>query len=518
MSIYDERPNRLPTMNAFEFGAQPVLNIQQRQFGYIQGAPGKAFNRLTKEPFFVPSRKAVPDVFAKRTTVENPIQWQAAQYQSKVAKNAVEALHAVEAERVKQAYFDELDQNNLFPRKGRSIVLPRSVSVGTSNNDGTTIYHQPSWIRAQTNQFVGDVSKNLERSAEGMPERANPNPGYTILGSNKVINMTDTGTSMSEEHDRVGKTTPIVMSSGHTQTDFPKHRVRDVRTTETNTEKLDLDNDTLDKVFAHSSKFQAFVDRLKFGNQTLQDQLQNQNNQLGNMTMATMDTFRQILKSVGFEEKSLPKTILPDDVIQLLNKVETISPVAISEVAAMRNLIDNLRAQRATEMSDSATQYEVGDQPHSAKKSRIYPTLSPIKTTDIFTSVKYPSATSHSPKHSPASSWSSKSSPINIVAPESASPKIPIAPQFQPDPTPSPRINIPSSQGSYSGIFGPEPAVGASEDTNAAPIRRKGKKSVREDPLPPDISLRRSTRARQAPDVLGYDDGFRQTSSRKTRK
>ncbi|KAJ3131155.1 hypothetical protein HDU90_008685 [Geranomyces variabilis] len=220
-------------MNAFEFGAQPVLNIQQRQFGYIQGAPGKAFNRLTKEPFFVPSRKAVPDVFAKRTTVENPIQWQAAQYQSKVAKNAVEALHAVEAERVKQAYFDELDQNNLFPRKGRSIVLPRSVSVGTSNNDGTTIYHQPSWIRAQTNQFVGDVR------------------------SNKVINMTDTGTSMSEEHDRVGKTTPIVMSSGHTQTDFPKHRVRDVRTTETNTEKLDLDNDTLDKVFAHSKPKQS---------------------------------------------------------------------------------------------------------------------------------------------------------------------------------------------------------------------------------------------------------------------
>ncbi|KAJ3159654.1 hypothetical protein HDU88_008748 [Geranomyces variabilis] len=330
--------------------------------------------------------------------------------------------------------------------------------------------------------------------------------------------MTDSGTTMSDEFGRIGNTNPIVTSSGATQTEFPEHRVRDLRTSSTNTELPDLDTDTLNLVFAHSGKFQSFVDQMKHGNRTLQEQLQSQENHLGNMTSATMHTFREILKSIGFEEKSIPKTVSPDDMMCLLDKVQSVSPVALSEISAMRNLIDSMKAQRTTEVVDVGSQYEVQDQPRSATvRPRMYPSpidtgvqwrnrrdSTPTPVTSMFAEsspsnrsskrgsptsavsdgpIRYPSAFS-----SPSSNGSS---PIHYPH---ISPDIPIQPQFIPNPTPSPQVNIPQSRGgpSVDQIFGSDTAVGASEDTNAANTR--------------------------APEVLSYDAGFKQTSSRKTRK
>ncbi|KAJ3164536.1 hypothetical protein HDU87_003597, partial [Geranomyces variabilis] len=147
----------------------------------------------------------------------------------------------------------------------------------------------------------------------------------------------------------------------------------------TNTEVPDLDTDTLNLVFSHSGKFQSFIDQMKHGNRTLQEQLQGQENQLGNITTATMGTFKEILKSVGFDEKTLPKTITPDDMMRLLGQVQTVSPVALSEIAGMRNLIATMKAQRTSELVDTGSQYEVQEQPTSAtKRPRMYP--SPIDT------------------------------------------------------------------------------------------------------------------------------------------
>jgi hypothetical protein len=486
--IIDAFNSRLPTQSLL-FGDQPILNIQSSQYGYIQGKPGVAYNRSTKKPFYIPEKKNFPGVFDISSTTDNVIQWQAAQYQSKVAKNAVEALHAIESAKAQQAYFDELDKNNLFPRAGRSVNLSNSVQSQTNSDGSTTIYHQPGWLRVQQNQFIGDSTQNVNVPSNG-PTNPNPSTANTILGSNKVMTKTNESETMTEEFGRIGKTSGIAMGTDTPSFDVPKHRVRDLRTVESNTNIPDIDATTLDLIFSNGSKFQTFIDKLKFGNETLQSQLSSQNSQLGAMSQATMKTFRDILTSVGFDAKSLPSTISPDDIQNLLAKVDTLSPVALTEIGAMNRTIEALRAQKSAEMSDVGTQYQFQEKPEVPEVPFIYPDS--IKSRKSYSS-KSPTSEmnmfSDSPGKQKYSHSRAKSAP-----PET---EIPLQPQFNPEQQPSPVIIEQATASIYptlDDIFGTDPVQMAS------------------DPL-----LRRSTRNRKAPEILSYDNDFKQTSSRKRR-
>ncbi|KAJ3143904.1 hypothetical protein HDU89_001358, partial [Geranomyces variabilis] len=449
--IIDDRFAQLPKNDLTLPQGQLILNIQQKQYAFIQGAPGKTFNRVTKKKFFVPGHKDVSSIFDKPGNIENPIQWKAAEYQSKVSKNAIEALHAVESEKAKQAYFDKLDANNLFPRKGRSIALPRSVASQTNADGSATIFHQPGWIRMQQNQFIGDTTKSVERVGDGLPDVANPRPGKTILGSNKVMNKTNNAETMTEETGRIGNVSSISMGTDVPSFSIPKHRVRDLRTVASNTELPDVDKTTLDLIFANGGKFQTFIDQLKFGNETLQTQLRSQNVDLGRMASTTMQTFKDILKSVGFDEKSIPSTVSPDDIHRILRQVETISPVALSEIGAMRTTIEALKAQKSAELKDFSQQYNFQEQPASASKKR--PSVAPVIDTSAFKPHAWESSVSPSDifSNSPVNSNSSRStyasgSPVRA---QSVQPDVPVEPQFTPER--SPTISVPTSP--YSSMY-----------------------------------------------------------------
>src|SRR5689334_9574234 len=79
------------------------------------------------------------------------------------------------------------------------------------------------------------------------------------------------------------------------------------------------------------------------------------------MSTATYEVFRNLLKSVGFSESTIPANPTPDFMLGTLSSIESISPVALTEVAAMRKLIETLKAEKFTENKDMGTQYSPRD-------------------------------------------------------------------------------------------------------------------------------------------------------------
>ncbi|KAI9101360.1 hypothetical protein DFS34DRAFT_614128 [Phlyctochytrium arcticum] len=187
----------LPTKSPLTSYEPSIPNIQSRQYGFIASKPGETYNRQMREPFLY--RKD------KFTELE---------YVTKVEKDAVEAFLAVEKEKAHQLYFDELDEGNLLPRRNRKIVMPRSIGVQT-NSDGTAnIYHQPGYIRQQTNQQLGDQTKVVERPTDSRnPDKANVVEKNTILGQNHTVNLTDKGAQTSTEVGRIGSTNKVEIKS-----------------------------------------------------------------------------------------------------------------------------------------------------------------------------------------------------------------------------------------------------------------------------------------------------------------
>src|SRR5690348_5083026 len=122
--LHIDEQSRLPTRGPFDLPVpQPELNIRMNQRGFITGKPNSDFDQVFKTPFFVPKVGEVKDVFRRTQSAPDPVVLRAAQYQSKVSRDAIEALHAVEGEKARQAFFDEMDKNNIFPRRGRSVPI-----------------------------------------------------------------------------------------------------------------------------------------------------------------------------------------------------------------------------------------------------------------------------------------------------------------------------------------------------------------------------------------------------------
>ncbi|KAI8816358.1 uncharacterized protein EV422DRAFT_571730 [Fimicolochytrium jonesii] len=513
MVEFDDRNAGLPTAAAFTYPNQPILNIHARQYGFIRGKPGATFNRLFHTGFYVPGKGVVKDVFNRPLSVAEKVTLRAAPYQSKVARDAVDALHAVEKERAKQAYFDELDANNLFPRRGRTIALPRSVASQTNSDGSATIFHQPAWVRTQQNQFVGDVTSNVQRGGDShLPEKGNSNAGKPILGINPVVTKRDDGESLTDEIGRLGKVSGITFG---TQTSPvlspPKHAVRDMRSVASETNMPDIGRTTLDLIFANGGRFQTFMDQLRFGNETLQQQLRGQEAQLGNISAATMSTFKNILVSMGFQESSLPATISPDEMLRLVKQVETISPVAITEIAAMRTLIETLKKQRTQEVADMGTQYSPPSTPAAASSRPVPPPIqtqwqprgSPTPSLPSVDSIFGQSSLNSSPERYGHSSGRS-------TRPMSISPDV--APQFSPEPQPSapgPSSLKRTADPTQTEIFGPEYTVEADQDTPVVPLQKAAKGKGKAP------AVRSSKREAAAPEKLSDDAGFKQTSTRK---
>ncbi|KAI8822074.1 uncharacterized protein EV422DRAFT_566501 [Fimicolochytrium jonesii] len=362
---------------------------------------------------------------------------------------------------------------------------------------------------------MGDVTSNVRRGDNAhLPENANSNAGKPILGSNPVVTKRNDGESLTDEVGRLGKVSSVTFG---TQTSPvlppPKHAVRDMRSVASATDLPDLDRTTLDLIFANGGRFQTFMDQLRFGNETLQQQLRGQEAQLGNISAATMGTFRNILVSMGFQESSLPATISPDEMLRLVKQVETISAVAITEIAAMRTLIETLKKQRTQEVADMGTQYSPSATPASASTRPVPPPIqtqwqprgSPTPSLPSFDSIFGQSSLNSSPERYGHTSG-------NSASPMSISPDV--APQFSPEPQPS----APGPSGlrwspnpTQTQVFGPEPTVEANEDTPAVPLR-KATKGKGKGKAP---ATKRSARTAQAPEKLSYDPGYIQTSTRK---
>ncbi|KAI9093143.1 hypothetical protein DFS34DRAFT_631745, partial [Phlyctochytrium arcticum] len=202
----------LPTKSPLTSYEPSIPNIQSRQYGFIASKPGETYNRQMREPFFIPKGQ-VTSVTTDLKYVQNP-RFTELEYVTKVEKDAVEAFLAVEKEKAHQLYFDELDEGNLLPRRGRKIVMPRSIGVQT-NSDGTAnIYHQPGYIRQQTNQQLGDQTKVVERPTDSRnPDKANVVEKNTILGQNHTVNLTDKGAQTSTEVGRIGSTNKVEIKS-----------------------------------------------------------------------------------------------------------------------------------------------------------------------------------------------------------------------------------------------------------------------------------------------------------------
>ncbi|KAJ3176654.1 hypothetical protein HDU85_006859 [Gaertneriomyces sp. JEL0708] len=231
-AVYNENL-RLPTWNPTGYPERPIPNIQGRQYGFIQGKPGaeNTFNRAFREPFFVPKGE-VSSTTTDLKFSPNP-RFKEAEYVTKVEKDAVAAFLAVEKEKSRQAYFDELDSGNLFPRQGRIINLPRSVAIQVNSDGSTSAFHQPSWVRAQQNQTLGDTTKRIERSVDPRaPTVANAKEKNVILGQNHTVNLTNSGIETSTEVGRIGSTNKVELQSHATSPiQFPSNSVtKDFRT------------------------------------------------------------------------------------------------------------------------------------------------------------------------------------------------------------------------------------------------------------------------------------------------
>ncbi|KAJ3002798.1 hypothetical protein HKX48_002097, partial [Thoreauomyces humboldtii] len=329
-------------------------------YAFIPGAAaGKehTFNRITHNRFYVPGKKQAGDVFARAATLDSGFQINPAQYQSKVAKDAVTAFRALQQEKANSAYFDSLDSNNLFPRRNRPVAVSGSVQSQTNADGSTTFFHQPAWIRMQQNQMLGDTVAVERTSGANLQDGANGPTQATILAHQNVMNKTDSSEFLSKETGKLAESPSVLLNGSNSGfPEVPSHRVRDLRTVETNTTSSELDPLTLELIFGHPGKFQTFLDQLKFGNTTLQAQLKSQEQQLGNMTATTMKTFKDILVKSGFSADRLPNTISPDDILYILERVDSLTPVGLSEVTAMRQLITTLQAQRVAELKDVDTQ------------------------------------------------------------------------------------------------------------------------------------------------------------------
>ncbi|KAI8995177.1 hypothetical protein BC832DRAFT_542936 [Gaertneriomyces semiglobifer] len=106
------------------------------------------------------------------------------------------------------------------------------------NGDGSAnVFHQPTYVRQQRNQFLGDASRNVVRDLPGFPKQDNPSQvSKTILASNPVINMTDMDVQVSDEVGAIGKPGPIIPDVAPTEgTLRHETRITDFRTSTTQT-------------------------------------------------------------------------------------------------------------------------------------------------------------------------------------------------------------------------------------------------------------------------------------------
>lgn len=513
MLLLDEHlDHRLPHREIKSFPSNPIPNVQGRQYAFNLGRqiPKETYNRSFKTKFYVPG-KSVGDIFSKVKDGDQPPRFRAGDYVSKVSRDAVEALYAVEREKSKNYYFDELDKDNLFPRGGRKISVPRSIATETLDDDTINLYHQPNYIRTQQNQSVGDTTREIETQTDVFPNIANPPPATTVLGTNTVLDKHDYGDTISSEIGRIGARTGSLIHQ-EMQTDAPApDRVRDLRSREVQTNIPDLDSKTIDLIFSNAGKFQVFIDRLRFGNETLQQQLQGQENQLGRMTETTFQVFRNVLISLGFEESTIPAHPSPNYMMAMLRRVNTINPVAIREISAMRNFIEQMKADSMKEIREISIQTSpiepLYPSPSSIHVPMNIPTssYSPIRpkypsptptTHSPFLHPTYPSPTPvrlQSPTPAPAPSTTYNVNPLPHVRRTRAKPP-PIITKLEKTTSPQATINENS-------IFGDNAAT----DEVSVPTPRP--------PTPPPPS-RKSTRKKRAPERLSYDEKFRQTSKR----
>ncbi|KAI9088829.1 hypothetical protein DFS34DRAFT_652584 [Phlyctochytrium arcticum] len=199
--VYNERLT-LPTVSPF-LDLQPgILNVHASDFSPVK--PGLAYNSQNRRKFHIPKKGPLISNAVSLPTTPNP-RFREGDYMSKVSRDAVEAYIAVEKHKAEQVYFDELDKDNLFPRKGRMVPVVNSVAT-KANSDGTfTAYHQPPHVRFMQNQDLGDTSKVVERPTEpGNPSIGNRPESHTLMGSNNNLQVTDNYLRVSEEVGRIG--------------------------------------------------------------------------------------------------------------------------------------------------------------------------------------------------------------------------------------------------------------------------------------------------------------------------
>ncbi|KAI9101675.1 hypothetical protein DFS34DRAFT_591520 [Phlyctochytrium arcticum] len=199
----------LPTRSAFGDLQPGIPNIHASDFTPVK--PGLAYNSQNRRKFYIPKKGPLISNAVSLAATASP-RFVEGDYISKVSRDAVEAYMAVEKHKAQQVVFDELDKDNVFPRKGRMVPIINGVST-TRNSDGTyNAYHQPGHMRFMQNQPLGDVSKVVERpTPPGNPSIGNRPENYTTLASNHTIHVTNNGTQTSEEVGRIGgKKGPII--------------------------------------------------------------------------------------------------------------------------------------------------------------------------------------------------------------------------------------------------------------------------------------------------------------------
>ncbi|KAI9099363.1 hypothetical protein DFS34DRAFT_649085 [Phlyctochytrium arcticum] len=216
-----------------------IVNIHGTQYAFINGlrGPKNTYDRGFHKQFYVPNIGTVKQQKEQILQLESP-SWTPGPKVTRVSKEAVEALHAVQKEKANQYYFDELDKNNLFPRSGRAIPMSRTIAT-QSNGDGTyNMFSQPGYIRAQTNNDgLGDKPGVVYKEDSKLPTRANGPTEKVILGNRSVMQQTDTFKNESVETGAIGNVprTPVP-GFDREQTLVNDIPVKDLRTTDTQTE------------------------------------------------------------------------------------------------------------------------------------------------------------------------------------------------------------------------------------------------------------------------------------------